>query len=251
MRAHKSIALGLISITWVLITCLDSWGEPRAISRCVTIHNPGSYNITRNLTATGDCIVIKTDYVTIDLAGFTISGSGSGSGIVAVPPEDGDRKAITVRNGMVRGFAHGVDLSNTVLAVAERLTVVGNSQTGLGIGGWGKVKDCLAQDNGIGILAGASVVVTNSVASFNQRTPGIGFELGYNNTVIGNIAQENGSHGIRVSNGSTIVNNSSSAHPQAGFQVVCPSNLIGNTASFNGTHYDLQSSGCNSSNNVP
>ncbi len=44
---------------------------------CQTISQPGSYTLTKNLTSTGDCIVIASDFVTLDLAGFTISGTGT------------------------------------------------------------------------------------------------------------------------------------------------------------------------------
>ena len=59
---------------------------PTEIEKCQTIEKPGSYKLVNNLTATGDCLVITTDFVTIDLAGFLISGSGTGSGILAPAP---------------------------------------------------------------------------------------------------------------------------------------------------------------------
>ncbi len=222
---------------------------PHQIRRCTIITKSGSYELGRNLDAVGDCLVITTDYVTLDLGGFTISGNSTGRGIVALIDGETDRKAITVRNGMVRNFAIGVDLSNVVLAMAERLIVSENSDTGLSVGGWAQVRDCLAQGNGIGISTGASTVLTRNVATFNT---GVGIRAGYNCTVTQNIAKENGIHGFQVSNGSNVFSNTSSSHPQAGFQVVCPSNIMGNTASFNSTAYDLSSpSECNFVNNVP
>ena len=49
------------------------------IEKCQTISEPGSYKLVNNLTfkgATGACLAITVDFVTIDLAGFTISGPG-------------------------------------------------------------------------------------------------------------------------------------------------------------------------------
>ena len=47
------------------------------ITTCQTISQPGSYELANNLTATGDCLVITADGVTIDLAGFSIVGSNT------------------------------------------------------------------------------------------------------------------------------------------------------------------------------
>jgi hypothetical protein len=242
------VALCLLAF-FALGEAAELWAGPQQIRRCGTISRSGSYELGRNLDAVGDCLVITADYVTVDLGGFTVSGNTTGRGIVALIDGETDRKAITVRNGMVRSFATGVDLSNAVLAMAERLTVSENSDTGVSVGGWAQVRDCLAQGNGTGISTGASTVLTRNVATFNT---GIGIRTGYNCTVIENIAQENGIHGFQVSNGSNVFSNTSSAHLGAGFQVSCPGNLMGNTASFNSPAYDLSSPGlCNFVNNVP
>jgi hypothetical protein len=53
--------------------------EPTMIKACGTISQPGSYELANNLTATPntDCLVITANFVTIDLAGFSIAGSTS------------------------------------------------------------------------------------------------------------------------------------------------------------------------------
>ena len=38
---------------------------PTEIATCETINQPGSYLLVRNLTATGDCLRINADFVTI------------------------------------------------------------------------------------------------------------------------------------------------------------------------------------------
>ena len=48
------------------------------INKCTTITKPGFYVLTRNLTATGDCLVVAANFVTIDLGGWVITGSGLG-----------------------------------------------------------------------------------------------------------------------------------------------------------------------------
>lgn len=67
-----SIALALGA---TILVPAASAREPTPIKACQTISKPGSYELANNLTATGDCLLIATDFVTIDLAGFLISGA--------------------------------------------------------------------------------------------------------------------------------------------------------------------------------
>ena len=46
------------------------------IKKCQSIDQPGSYKLVDNLHATGDCLVITTEGVTVDLAGFAMTGTG-------------------------------------------------------------------------------------------------------------------------------------------------------------------------------
>jgi hypothetical protein len=78
--------------------------QPAPINKCGTIDKPGSYRLTRNLTASGDCIVVTVDFVTIDLGGFTIFGPGAAAA-------DGEAisgpNGIVVRNGTITNFVEG------------------------------------------------------------------------------------------------------------------------------------------------
>ena len=40
------------------------------IDQCQTITTPGAYVLTKNLQATGDCLVIGTSFVTLDFERF-------------------------------------------------------------------------------------------------------------------------------------------------------------------------------------
>jgi hypothetical protein len=61
---------------------------PIGIEKCQTISQPGSYKLVNNLTfngpSGGTCLSITANFVTIDLAGFTMTGS---------PPPPGGRAA--------------------------------------------------------------------------------------------------------------------------------------------------------------
>lgn len=107
----------------------------------VTISQPGSYYLTRNLTvASGNAININTNGVTLDLNGFTISStvaSAAGTGISL----NGGLRNVTIANGMIQGsvtnngsgvytgggFANGISYSGNppVNVLVSRISVSG------------------------------------------------------------------------------------------------------------------------------
>jgi nitrous oxidase accessory protein NosD len=82
--------------------------------------------VTTNLTlhadlmCTGDALSVGADGITIDLAGHTISGAGTGTGISAVR-----HSGLTVRNGTVADFATDVYLEGSAKAALVRVTIRG------------------------------------------------------------------------------------------------------------------------------
>jgi hypothetical protein len=93
------------------------------------ISQPGLYKPVNNLTftgSTGTFLTITANFVTIDLAGFTISGPGkslgraAGTGMAA----GNDTAGIALRNGTISGFTNGVDLGGDG-SVVEGLRVFG------------------------------------------------------------------------------------------------------------------------------
>src|SRR5262245_63275897 len=97
------VALGCASLAPAVFAA----AAPDNINNCRTITQPGSYVLRDNLTASGDCLVVQADFVTIDLNGFVITGNGTGVGITDVNVE---RRGVTVRNGTLTGFSNGVGL---------------------------------------------------------------------------------------------------------------------------------------------
>jgi len=79
----------------------------------ITITQPGTYVLQSDLVTSGNGIVIQSDNVTIDLNGFTITGSSDAStqafGISAF-----DYSNITISNGSIDGFFYGIYLSDIV-----------------------------------------------------------------------------------------------------------------------------------------
>ena len=151
------------------------------LGSCLPILMPGSYVLIKNLSSKTDCLQIKADHVTIDLHGFTITGSGEGAGITTL---NAKRKSIALYNGNIIGFNTGIDMNNVRDAVIENMRVSNNKNYGMLVGlsetGGNNpniiIKDCIAIDNGsdisaIGILvnnSAGSITAANSVSIGNK-----------------------------------------------------------------------------------
>lgn len=215
---------------------------PSEIKRCQMINRSGSYRLVRNLKAAGDCLVVTAQGVTIDLAGFAITGDGTGTAITAQPA---DARSIpqmrtVLRNGDISHFARATNLSGTV----EGLRVTFND-TGISVG-VGIVRNNIVQFNGSpgigladGLVAGNLVVANDTGISLKEA----GVITG--NEVLGNRI------GIDVSGtGSTLIGNVSDGNSEIGLRVACPSNLVHNTMVGNGTNLVLNGTGCHTEGNL-
>ena len=199
---------------------------PFEIEKCQTISKSGSYK--HGPSPPGVCLDITTNAVTIDLAGFTISGPGvtlfNNTTAIAAGP---DSFGITVRNGSISGFDTGVDLEGNG-SIVEGLRVF---------------------SIGTGIIA-AGIVRGNAVVGVSgRRTPGISAT----GTVTGNYVTSFRIAGILIGQGSTVIGNTSTNNapaPGFGIEVFCPSNVTDNTAVNNLTNLFLIGDGCNNTNNV-
>src|SRR5208282_1145646 len=90
-----------------------------------------TYNVVNNLTATGDCIDVTVPGVTINLAGFTLTGNGSGAGINI---KSGKSGAYIAGPGIIQEFNIGVsDSANS--ALIEDLLIAGNTTGGILLSG--------------------------------------------------------------------------------------------------------------------
>ena len=191
-----ALALGAMILAPLAGARADGREEgPFEIEKCQTIDKPGSYKLVNNLTLSaipGTCLLITADFVTIDLAGFTITGPGIaspfGPGSVAIMApfsSSGSPAGIAVRNGSISNFNVGVSLGDG--SIVEGLRVSRCGQLGIGAAG---------------IVRGNTVTRT--------RLAGLG--IGQGSTVIGN----------------TSVNQTSEG-PSFGMIVGCPSNVTDNT----------------------
>ena len=129
-----NIKLSAREITAALFTILLTCGlcahasAATAVSTCGTLSSPGNYFLTKNLSASGDCLVIAADNVAIDMRGKTITGNGSGSGIT-----DGgvEHNFAIIANGNIRKFDTGILLDNSGLAIISNVDSSKNTSDGI------------------------------------------------------------------------------------------------------------------------
>jgi hypothetical protein len=152
------------------------------ISNCTTISQPGSYVVTNNITASASnlnflpfsgqagCIVITSNFVTLNLGGFTIDGSGLGStsatGVIGVG------SGTYVQSGTVAKFTdRGVWLNgygNTV----EHVRAFSNAADGIVLQrpGGRVVASTAVFNGGNGISVFCPAVVLENAANSNSGT---------------------------------------------------------------------------------
>jgi hypothetical protein len=215
----------------ILSLPLDSLAAPRVLNNCTTITDPGAYVVGRNITANGDCIVIATDFVNLDLDGFVLTGNGTGSGISQTLVSLGvGRRGIVVRNGVITNFLHGISLNLSIGARVENMSVAGNSFHGIWLGSMAAaIRNTVTNNGGTGIVLFQRGLAEGNVVSDNAG--GISVDSGGN--VTGNTVGHNQGGGIFVTEGAVVSNNVSRNNTGNGITADCPSLVIGNTSSNN------------------
>jgi hypothetical protein len=220
---------------------------PLAIVACTAITAPGSYVVSNNLTAAGgDCLVVTSDFVTIDLDGFVISGAKGGSGVTQV--SDRPLRGIAVRNGTIVGFTQGILLSNSSAVAIERIRAIANAGDGIVAGNNAIVRDSITVGNGNnGIRLGQTALVTGNTSDENG---GNGIQVDIGGNVAGNTVGRNKRTGIATVEGANVVNNVSRNNGIDGIFMDCPSAAIANTTSNNlGQNLHVISGACLSEHN--
>ncbi|MDX9910315.1 MAG: right-handed parallel beta-helix repeat-containing protein [Phycisphaerales bacterium] len=180
----------------------------------IVIQASGLYRLTGNVVMTGDAsaFVIDRANVTLDLNGFVIVGKRQTQHGIRV---SGVRSAIAIRNGVIRDFADGINLTNCLSAQLSDLiietcngdgvestdsvsvkgcTFRNNQGYGASVGPSSRVSDCIAIFNKIGGIAAASdSIVKDCVANDNTI---YGIACGPGVLVLDSVASRNGNAGI-------------------------------------------------------
>ncbi len=162
------------------------WAESQLITQCQVITRPGSYIVGTNLPGSGgllaanpglgvnagDCLVVNTGDVTVNLNGFMLQGSTAlGSAGVRNTGLGGN---VRVHDGTITGFEVGVDL-NVVTArgnSVERVRAVNNTKVGIRGGSNGRIVGNIARGNGLeGIAFNCPTVIQGNIATDNGAGP--------------------------------------------------------------------------------
>jgi parallel beta-helix repeat protein len=117
--ARASLALAM---TAAVVTV---WAQPAQANPPCGASVTVNLVLTGNLICAGTALVVTADNVVIDLNGFTVSGNGTGDGILVL------RSRVTIRNGTVQRFETGILLQGVGEGDSEddlvsRVTARGN-----------------------------------------------------------------------------------------------------------------------------
>lgn len=149
-------------------------GEP-ACGAVVT----GTVHLTRDLTCSGDGLIVGSAGATIDLAGHTLRGTPAGVGITSradATSGEATPAEIVVRGGTISGFRAGIAPGSRAASITVGNVLIRNSQ-GAGIEPYSKKLTVTGSrfevnDQGIGPRDGCTLTVSDSTFR-NNRTYGL------------------------------------------------------------------------------
>jgi parallel beta-helix repeat protein len=126
-----------------------------------TITTQGHYCFDRNLStaaSTGAAITINSDFVVLDLNNFKLGGGAAGLATQAVGIQAVNHSNITVRNGNIRGFLVGIqitapDEADSQNNVVENNVLDGNTNKGIAVRG----RNNVVRNNVVGNTGGSTV----------------------------------------------------------------------------------------------
>lgn len=115
--------------------------EPRTpiSSLPFTIDVPGSYYLTGNLTTEGVGISITSSKVSLDLNGFTLEGTGSGSHYAGIKAERAANSltGLEIKNGIIIGFGNCIEFRSVSGSSITNVHCSGSSRSSLQLNGNG------------------------------------------------------------------------------------------------------------------
>ena len=136
-----------------------------------------TYTLNDNITSSADGIIVERDNIIIDGAGYTLQGTGNGSGIYLYR-----RTNVTGRNMQIKNFDYGIYLYHSIYNSISGNTIINNN-------------------HGIRLES----VTYNNITSNTVLNNYAGIILYYSshNSVLGNIVFDNVGHGILVAESSS------------------------------------------------
>ncbi|VVB91848.1 Periplasmic copper-binding protein (NosD) [uncultured archaeon] len=229
------------------------------IYSCQDIIQEGEYRLSQNLANDSTCINIQSGNVTLDGAGFTISGKDMAQtyGVFAFNSTKPLRN-VTVKNLTVIDWAGGIVFSSVTYGSIANITASSND-AGISLYNSGNdiVTDNTAELNtyGIYLTDSSNNTISGNNANSNENS-GVYLDYSSINILTNNIANSNKEYGIYLyySNSSTLTNNTADLNDYYGVYIYAGNynTLIKNNASLNIDTgiYLLYSNNNNLTNNI-
>ena len=166
-----------------------------AVSACGTLSSAGNYFLTQNLTATGTCIIVGHEGVSLDMKGHSITGNGSGDGI-----SDGgiEFESMAIANGKISNFKVGIGLDASCCVVIRNVDSSHNTDAGILVGACCGVLDSVTADNNgtMGIMASGCCYSLNKIQANNNGMGGGIVATGCCTAITNSTISGNGGDGV-------------------------------------------------------
>jgi parallel beta-helix repeat protein len=222
----------LVAVSAIVLAGAPAQAATKISSFGYVITAPGTYQVTQDLSGSGDAITVSASNVDLHLGGHTLSGDGSGVGVHvqgASPVYN-----VSIDHGTVQNFQRGIFLGFFALNCSvSSVTASGNTEFGI----------FLSHANGN--------TVTNNTTN---NGGGISLDASNGNTVTHNTTS--GTFiGINVSDnssGNTVSRNTSTGNGGAGIALLCgpvtQNTVSDNTCNGNGIGIAVGMGGCDDAN---
>jgi len=174
----------------------------------LTITVDGSYYLVENVSANqngADMITVLANYVSIDLNGFTVNGTGPGAVASECIQIESDVRTFTLTNGTIRGCGGYGVYSNFPFGLTVTVDGVHVNQNGQGgmiftNGTYGVISRSVAKSNGTtGIFLSEGTLT--ECAAFSNGATGLQLQRGI---ISGCTARLNGLNAVILSGGSIV-----------------------------------------------
>jgi len=186
-----------------------------------------------NLTSNGTCFTVGANDITIDGAGYSITGDATGYGISMT-----GRNNVTIKNFNVYNFSYGIYLQSS-----SGNTLTGNTASNNSL-------------RGIYLQSSSGNLLNNNKAKNNNN--GLYLESSPGNTLTGNTANDNNHRGIFLysSSSNNLTGNNASNNQWNGLHCrvnsndnIINSNTFCSNNQANGSYYDIRDESSNSGDN--
>ncbi len=170
--------------------------DREGIDECITIDESGAYELTEDLEAEDDeaCIVITADDVSLNGNEYTISGEGSGTGILIESADD-----VSAENIELENLERGIEVTGSRRVQISNITAI-NSPVELDQGFIScVVRDSTFNNSDIEAIAGGGQVLIIGNTIRDAPGNGIFLEAAFNATVIENTISGSEAAGIALS----------------------------------------------------